>query len=159
LFVRDFWILNLNLVVAIRSLYLFKNKNDLINIYLVVFFQWNNLKVQNNERDSDCKESAKRLYCIDNNKLCLFFLEKFVTDFKVLTMLSNSNKYTMRGSSNKVKGDTLEAYTNQTYFQFYLNSTERVHFSRFYKSKFPKLIKGFKEIDKKFDFILTLMYF
>ncbi|ETO11494.1 hypothetical protein RFI_25882 [Reticulomyxa filosa] len=39
--------------------------------------------------------------------------------------------------------------TNYTYFQLCLNSTERVHFHQFYKSKFPKLIKDFKEIDKK----------
>ncbi|ETO11587.1 hypothetical protein RFI_25789, partial [Reticulomyxa filosa] len=42
-----------------------------------------------------------------------------------------------------------DASTNQIYFQLYLNSTERIHFYRFYKSKFPKFIKDFKEIDKK----------
>ncbi|ETO10263.1 hypothetical protein RFI_27115 [Reticulomyxa filosa] len=42
-----------------------------------------------------------------------------------------------------------DAATNHTYFQLCLNSKERTHFYRFYKSKFPKLIQNFKEIDNK----------
>ncbi|ETO34309.1 hypothetical protein RFI_02785 [Reticulomyxa filosa] len=47
--------------------------------------------------------------------------------------------------------------TNQTYFQLYLNSTERIQFRQFYQSNFPKFIQSVKEIDHEwvqfyFDF-------
>ncbi|ETO34332.1 hypothetical protein RFI_02762, partial [Reticulomyxa filosa] len=34
--------------------------------------------------------------------------------------------------------------TNQTYFQLYLNSTERIQFHQFYQSNFPKFIQSIK---------------
>ncbi|ETO34685.1 hypothetical protein RFI_02405, partial [Reticulomyxa filosa] len=39
--------------------------------------------------------------------------------------------------------------TNQTYFQLYLNSTERNQFYQFYKSKFPKLIQSVTKINQE----------
>ncbi|ETO10792.1 hypothetical protein RFI_26584, partial [Reticulomyxa filosa] len=132
-----------------------------------------------------CSDNNKSYFPHRDRNFILFFNK---TNYNV--EIIEEQKYykdTMSGSTNKAKGDSksnelnhwnkhllqkqiytiqtgafyrCDTSTNQTYFQFYLNSTEQVHFDRFYKSKFPKLIKNFKEIDKnEFDFILTLMYF
>ncbi|ETN97112.1 hypothetical protein RFI_40420, partial [Reticulomyxa filosa] len=52
--------------------------------------------------------------------------------------------------------------TNQTYFQLYLNSTERIKFHQFYQSNFPKFIQSVKEIDNEwvqYYFNADMFYF
>ncbi|ETO12507.1 hypothetical protein RFI_24868 [Reticulomyxa filosa] len=91
------------------------------------------------------KNNNEKLMKILSKQLKVEYNEVFYGIAVEQALVAKANIHTIQSGAFYRRDES----TNQTYFQLYLNSTERIQFYRFYKSKFPTLIQSVTKLDQE----------